>query len=1743
MKTRDYRALRRQVHNAFCPTGPGGGVDPTCSPGRAAAPASMEDALDRFNSTSKIVLGFGSGATGGITLDAGDGRHIDLMLRQDRDEGFNVRIDFGKMGRDDFSIGKNLDAGGLAMLRRVREIAAAYHQAGFRIEAQGSDPKRKEVYARFLSKMGLTRVRDGKNEVWNFVTNAKKRPGKKAPKSKARTAKIGRIDPSRTITLRKTFQAKVRRAFALLKGDVIRLISVEDALGLRETPHDFAGIVGNVGDNCGTGAGGFQPGNTCGSSEGGGESIQSLSRYEGKVTYKGQEYSIGGISKNGKSLMLRGGGKLVKVDPSEVKRVGGKPAATISTSVGSGATKHGADYLAGWPYPDSAWSSKFIGPNTSGNTVRESDFAGYVPPQGEKAMAAVASKVSDAVALSSSRVSFPDLYAQARTTTPSLTVPQFQGIVMRMSHEGKVRLSGHTRTLMDIDHTAAIPSQGEALYYAGKAQTSNAQWQPLTNAFCPTGPGGGVDPSCSPGGGGKTLTQEDSEDIENFLYVKVREGLFWKDRPKDKYDALRSSDKFAALVKSLPQYRGTVHRGATISPQELDRIKEGDSIAVDLNTSTTAAGEIRALDYTNQAFFPEERRTSGRLPVIYEIRGAVGADLQKAGFSSKNLQEVILPKGQTYQVVKVEKNVRIGSEYLGKENGVRVTLDTVTANTRWRFQPNPAKVKAFQSWIAAQLRQRIVNASSRQLWEAYALAGFRKGAGRSFDDYRKSDRALAQGSKDRLAFYDATREEFLRSSFARPETVEKIQLLAGRSYDDLEGVTDDMSLRMSRALTDGLTQGKHPNDIAKDLADQVDIGRDRAETIARTEIIRAHAEGQLNSLEQLGVEEVGVAVEWTVTEDEKLCPKCAALAGVVLKIEEAHGLIPRHPNAVFAGSTFVPYGECLEAVRADYRGPCIVLHASGAREHRTTIGPNHPVMTPRGMVKAANLREGDKVLYDLRQDAQLVPGVDRKQIPLTQNVFETFLASGSYPRVATASHDLHGDRVFCQGEVQAVTPAWGLLEIRQSGGIEKLREQNLFGTDTDPESVAGLRPGSECTWGVLLPPPGDVGGSDSWVLADDHFVWLQLDKVETGEYAGLAFDYTTESSLYCSDGFVVSNCRCAFLPANVGETTEAQTRTKRGIDSAIKESTDDGDDDWGADLDVAKDRPKSVLNQWRPLTNAFCPTGPGGGLDNSCSPRGPSVSKSGEGYASVSSIAKTMSALYKKTRNPMNGGECGAVARALELANPRLKPYAVVIPYDGSTEIAHLLVSADGGKTFIDGMGRRTKEQVLSKTTKGEVVPAKYHEDTNFRAGGYYEAADSKFEAGPYEKIQRLVTVETKDEEVSNAQPQWRPLANAFCPGPVEGGEQDNSCSPKGEGADEPTEARVKWHKDRGDRRKIEMVSIDDVVGEHDLGHDKDASDRWAGLLEEGIKKSGKVTALSAVKEGDRYRVTDGKHRLQALRSMGVKTVGLQVANARWRPIQNADGNCGIGSGGFQPSSSNLGQRVDNVFCATGPGGGIDPSCSPDVRGIPDFTSSTEAEDWLKRERVVSSVSLKGLNAREAKAVAESLRDSTKVAGIQLKLRSVEIRGGTTEATAFGYSNGHVIISPQAVEAARSHDRVKALARYTGEDAGKRSFVMEDARDGDEYLKIGVAHEIGHHLETALLLDLGKAARDVGGLLPKDIERVSGYATTHPVELFAEVHAMVSTGRKNQLPDQVSRWYEAALKTADPDPIRAFIHE
>ncbi len=213
----------------------------------------------------------------------------------------------------------------------------------------------------------------------------------------------------------------------------------------------------------------------------------------------------------------------------------------------------------------------------------------------------------------------------------------------------------------------------------------------------------------------------------------------------------------------------------------------------------------------------------------------------------------------------------------------------------WRFRTNARKVKAYRAWLQQQVDAKIltpIGGISDKPWTAtYIESAYKRGGVRAYTDLRAADLA------DYPQFFEGGKAEFLRTAFSSPEALQKIELLYERAFHELEGVTHAMSQQMSRILANGLSQGYGTAKIARELRTNVSkMTKTRANVIARTEIIRSHAEGQLDAYELMGAEEVGIMAEWQTVGDDRTCDLCAPMEGVVLTIDQARNLIPRHPS-------------------------------------------------------------------------------------------------------------------------------------------------------------------------------------------------------------------------------------------------------------------------------------------------------------------------------------------------------------------------------------------------------------------------------------------------------------------------------------------------------------------------------------------------------------------------------------------------------------------------------------------------------------------------------------------------------------------------------------------------------------------------------------------------------------------------------------------------------------------------------
>ena len=213
----------------------------------------------------------------------------------------------------------------------------------------------------------------------------------------------------------------------------------------------------------------------------------------------------------------------------------------------------------------------------------------------------------------------------------------------------------------------------------------------------------------------------------------------------------------------------------------------------------------------------------------------------------------------------------------------------------WRFRTDAQKLTAFKGWLQEQIDQEILSVDVvGNPWSAtYIDSSYRRGVIRAYSDTHVQELA------DIPDFYQGSRAQFLESSFSQAERLDKLKFLYTRSFEELQGITSAMSQQMGRILANGIANGRGARIIARELSNNITgITKQRAMVLARTELAAAHAEGQLDALEELGIEKVVAMIEWSTADNP--CELCADMNGAIFTIKEARGLIPRHPNCLCA---------------------------------------------------------------------------------------------------------------------------------------------------------------------------------------------------------------------------------------------------------------------------------------------------------------------------------------------------------------------------------------------------------------------------------------------------------------------------------------------------------------------------------------------------------------------------------------------------------------------------------------------------------------------------------------------------------------------------------------------------------------------------------------------------------------------------------------------------------------------------
>jgi len=142
-----------------------------------------------------------------------------------------------------------------------------------------------------------------------------------------------------------------------------------------------------------------------------------------------------------------------------------------------------------------------------------------------------------------------------------------------------------------------------------------------------------------------------------------------------------------------------------------------------------------------------------------------------------------------------------------------------------------------------------------------------------------------------------------------PVARRQLRQLYLRTYENLDGITEDMATTVRQELAGGLDAGENPRQMATRLSDEIEaVTNSRLRTLARTEVIHSHTEATLDRYERAGADTVRHG-EWADADDSRVCPICSSLDG------EEHS-ISKFRTGTFS---FEPSGDEPDHLAGEYR--------------------------------------------------------------------------------------------------------------------------------------------------------------------------------------------------------------------------------------------------------------------------------------------------------------------------------------------------------------------------------------------------------------------------------------------------------------------------------------------------------------------------------------------------------------------------------------------------------------------------------------------------------------------------------------------------------------------------------------------------------------------------------------------------------------------------------------------------------
>jgi len=532
---------------------------------------------------------------------------------------------------------------------------------------------------------------------------------------------------------------------------------------------------------------------------------------------------------------------------------------------------------------------------------------------------------------------------------------------------------------------------------------------------------------------------------------------------------------------------------------------------------------------------------------------------------------------------------KVRALYIGLLGSIPYSVVTVNANV-YQYQLSPEMLQMQLDDVGTQVDRILLEHDGRDLWfaGAYVEPAYQQGTAVQYSNLSVQS-----------AGYAASRPTLDALLTSQPYRT-RLGFLKARVSESLKGYAAAVRTHMGQVLSDGLAIGKGVRDIAAQLTKQIGIESRAAMRIARTEVPGALRSARLAEADQAGADLGILTKEMHFSAlSPTTRPTHRARHAKLYTTQEQRLWWDQDGNRF---NCYIPgtevAGRFVAGSKAHYKG--VVVEIVTADGTNLTVTPNHPVMTPFGLVAAAELREGDYLLAYRNQveDSAGVTALDGEAVDTRiEHVLSSLADLGKSWQAGVRAVDFHGDARFMDEQIDVV---WSERELARGldAQLAQVLDQfalvhsdsvssHVFGAlslddvavDLTASGILGggsveqaLLPGhvgvaTEGTGATVargetgvFEPAHDYRTGDGEVFAEllDRYAGkvqlVQISHIRNREFSGHVYDLEEKSGLMVANGIIASNCKCSTItvlvdkdgkPLNPGVIARAQALLER----------------------------------------------------------------------------------------------------------------------------------------------------------------------------------------------------------------------------------------------------------------------------------------------------------------------------------------------------------------------------------------------------------------------------------------------------------------------------------------------------------------------------------------------------------------------------------------------------------------------